>query len=140
MIENPYKDVYLVFALVPLLPAIILFLLGYLRYVKRRDWEKTEAVTVADDKFGLGYPKPIVRYEVNGVVYEQQSGIGQRPHLPGGRRVEVFYNPDNPKEMIINTFMQRGTFLFFVGSIFLIFAIFSFIYMLLMQSFYERIL
>lgn len=140
MIENPYKDVYLVFALIPLLPAIILFLLGYLRYVKRRDWEKTEAVTVADDKFGLGYPKPIVRYEVNGVVYEQQSGIGQRPHLPGGRRVEVFYNPDNPKEMIINTFMQRGTFLFFVGSIFLIFAIFSFIYMLLMQSFYERIL
>lgn len=140
MIENPYKDVYLVFALVPLLPAIILFLLGYLRYVKRRDWEKTEVVTVADDKFGLGYPKPIVRYEIDGVVYEQQSGIGQRPHLPGGRRVEVFYNPDNPKEMIINTFMQRGTFLFFVGSIFLIFAIFSFIYMLLMQSFYERIL
>lgn len=140
MIENPFKDVYLAFALIPLIPAFILFLLGYLRYVKRRDWEKTEAITVADDKFGLGYPKPIVRYEIDGVVYEQQSGIGQRPHLPGGRRVEVFYNPDNPKEMIINTFMQRGTFLFFVGSIFLIFAIFSFIYMLLMQSFYERIL
>ena len=134
MVGNSFKDIYLGFTLIPLLPAIILFLLGYLRYLKRRDWEKEEAVTIADHKFGLGYPKPTVRYEVNGIVYEEQSKIGQKPPLPSGKRVEVFYNPDKPKEMIIDTFIQRGSFLFLVGGVFFFFAMIFLIFGVIMRS------
>lgn len=134
---NPFNGLLLGFTIVPLIPAIILFTLGYLRYFKRRGWERTDAITIADHKFGLGYPKPIVKYEANGTFYETQSSLGQRPHLPGGKKVKVFYNPDNPEEMIIDTFMQRGSFFFLVGSFFLFFSIASIILWLITQSLFR---
>lgn len=137
MIKNSLNGVFLGFIIIPLIPAIILFVIGYLRYFKRRNWKKTNAITIADNKFGFGYPKPIVKYEVDGVMYKQQSGIGQRHQLPSGKQVKVFYNPENPKEIIIDTFIQRGSSFFLVGSIFLLFSIASLFLMLIRQTIFS---
>lgn len=62
---------------------------------------------------------PTVSYQVGDVSYEYTSKIQQSPGLPPGKIVEVFYNPDNPQEAIINTFVQRGSIFKLLGSIFI---------------------
>lgn len=63
---------------------------------------------------------PTVRYTVDGSSYEYTSNIHQSPGIPIGKQVTVLYNPDNPNEAIINTFIQRASIFIVLGSVFLI--------------------
>jgi len=117
-----YKEVFMGFIFIPLIPAFILFLMGILKRSKRKNWKKTDAISIKDSSLGFSFPKPIVEYDVDGVTYREQSNVGQRFHIRPGKKVQVFYNPERPNEMIIDTFIQRGSVYFLIGGVFLFFS------------------
>lgn len=121
------------------LVAIILFTLGIRKRLKVRYWQKASAIVVQQDGWGLGYPKPIVRYEVEGIQYEVQSTLAQKPPLQAGKKVQVYYEPKNPENMVIDTFMQRGSFYILMGFIFLLFFL-SFSIAIFAIDYYLRII
>lgn len=123
-----YKEVFMGFIFIPLIPAFILILMGILKRSKRKNWKKTDAISIENRSVGLGYPKPIVEYEVDGVIYREQSNVGQQFHIRPGKKVQVFYNPERPNEMIIDTFIQRGSIYFLIGGVFLFFSFASTIF------------
>src|SRR5699024_12192808 len=45
--------------------------------------------------------RPTVRYTVNDKEYVFTSLIGQNPKLRKGKKVGVYYNPENPNEAVI---------------------------------------
>ena len=110
----------LIISLSLLLVAMILLTMGIKKRLKVQNWKKINAIAVENSSYGLGYPKPIVRYEVDGVQYEVQSNISQRTPWKDGKQVQVYYNPNNPNEMVIDTFTQRGSIYFLVGSLFFV--------------------
>jgi len=61
---------------------------------------------------------PTFQYEVNGIEYEKTSDIEQDPGFAIGSTVEVLYDPDDPQQAVINSFIQRGTIFSILGKIF----------------------
>lgn len=113
--------------------------MGILKKIKRRDWHKAEAISIEDRSFGLGYPKPIVEYSVDGVIYREQSNVGQKFHIRPGKKLQVFYDPSQPNKMIIDTFIQRGSIYFLIGGAFLFFSFMSTIFYIITIYFYSLI-
>lgn len=66
-----------------------------------------------------GNARPTVRYKVAGEVYEYTSHAGQSPALRIGKKVGVYYNPDDVEKAVIDTFIQRGNIYTIVGFIFI---------------------
>lgn len=90
-------------------------------------WEPTKGVIVptnTDAKIVIGSnharqeDNPTVKYTVNGVTYQSTSQVYQTPRMPIGKQVEERYNPKNPEEVMINTFVQNGTLFKLLGGIF----------------------
>src|SRR5699024_2537265 len=63
--------------------------------------------------------RPTVQYTIDGVEYEHKSKIGQEPGFKPGTMVNIFYNPDDPEQVVIDSFAQRGTVFLVIGSILL---------------------
>lgn len=51
---------------------------------------------------------PVVRFMVDGKTYESTSSVRQNPALRVGKMVGVYYDLDNPDDIIVDTFRQRG--------------------------------
>lgn len=62
--------------------------------------------------------RPTVRFTVDGKTYESTSNIGQNPPVRIGKTVGVYYNPENPDEIVINTLGQRGVPFLILGFVF----------------------
>ncbi len=125
------------FIFIPLIPAFILFLMGILKQLKRKHWIKIEAVSIEERAVGLGYPRPIVEYEIDGIVYREKSNVSQRFYIRPGKKVQIFYNPEEPNKMIIDTFIQRGSIYFLIGGFFMFFSLASAIFYFITTYFYS---
>lgn len=60
-----------------------------------------------------------IRYVVDGERYESYTAVGESKVLRKGRIVGVYYNPENPEEIIVDTFAQRGTPFLLAGYLFI---------------------
>src|SRR5699024_4474831 len=116
---------------------MVFFLIGVLRSRKAKYYERTTGVIVAGAKKRLkklpfmsektvdtlykkrivSEPNPTVSYEVGGQTYTYRSSISQEPAIPIGKEVNVLYNPRNPEEALIDSFVQRGSIFTLVGCI-----------------------
>ncbi|GEN30080.1 hypothetical protein HNQ35_000217 [Cerasibacillus quisquiliarum] len=110
-----------------LLFGIIFFLIGWVRKRKARFWHQTTGIIVKKERsyvINLGKivrgesfketdtpdEKPTVQYNVNGKAYQYTSNITSNSHpLYPGEEVNLLYNPENPNQAMIDTFIYRGT-------------------------------
>lgn len=60
---------------------------------------------------------PTFQYVVDGVEHETTSKIQQTPGFAIGSTVEVLYHPDDPKQAVINSFIQKGSIFNIIGKI-----------------------
>lgn len=96
---------------------------------ERKDWKYTKTGVIAKKSVKSGRSnsdlrRPIVKYLVDGKAYEVTSDIGQNPKLRAGKKVGVYYHPDDPEKMVIDTYIQRGAPYQFLGIIFTGFALY----------------
>jgi len=108
---------------------IIFFTIGQIKYRKTLNWPYTEGEVINEskeisDRGSLFTVKvdddyPTVRYKIGDIEYTYRSNISQKPNLSKGKIVEVFYNPDNPEEAVINTFIQNGSLFRRIGIVLL---------------------
>lgn len=81
-------------------------------YRKRMTWDYTnDAVVSSEMRQNVSFSHnicPTVIYKVEGKTYTFTSSIAQSPPLRPGKKVRVYYNPDNPNEAMIHTYIQRG--------------------------------
>lgn len=124
-----------------LIPAGILLLMGIIfLFIMRKvtkpekHWQLTSGMIVQKEKnltvsignfmnkgkFVSTLPDraPTFQYEVNGVTYEKTSKIEQEPGFAIGSTVEVLYDPNDPQQAVINSFIQKGTIFRILGKIF----------------------
>jgi len=71
---------------------------------------KKEVLSSAPDR------APTFHYEINGVEYETTSKVQQTPGFQIGSTVEILYNPDDPEQAVINSFIQKGTLFNIIGK------------------------
>lgn len=121
----------------------IFFIIGFRRSRLVNRWKKTSGIIVkkeininislskiiSGDSFVSKGPDyhPTVQYTVDGVQHEYTSNVHQQPGIPIGKEVEVRFNPDNPEQAIINTFVQRGSIFTLIGGILLSMSLILFI-------------
>ena len=100
---------------------------------KRKYWHYTKTGVITDKILYTSSKsrtiRPTVKYVVDDKEYQFTSNAGQNPKLRTGKKVGVYYNPENPKEAVIDTFAQRGSIYKLLGNVFLVFGLF-FIYFL----------
>lgn len=112
-----------------LILGIIFFTIGYLKYRKTLVWPYTEGEVINESKevhkvgslisIKVEDDYPTVRYKVDGVEHTYRSNISQKPNLPRGKIVDIFYNPDNPEKALINIPLQNGSFFRLFGILLL---------------------
>ncbi len=123
------------FFLILFLLGIIFMIIGVKRSKKIQNWILTEGEIVKKQKHvnitlssifnknvsGSHLPDkaPTVKFEVDGTTYESTSSIEQTPGFVPGTVVELYYNPQNPEEAIINSFVQKGVIFKVLGWVFM---------------------
>src|SRR5699024_9983412 len=86
--------------------------------------------------FHLDHGKPNIRYYVEGNAYTYTSPIAQNVAMKHGKKVHVLYHPNNPAQVMIDTFIHRDGRRIIGGSItFCILSIPFIIILLKMNSF-----
>lgn len=139
MMDNPLVIVAL--ATIPFfILGIVFLLIGLFRSRKAKKYARTSGVIIKGakkkllklpflseklidtlyDKQIVTETNPTVSYKVDGKTYTSRSTLSQEPPLRIGKKVDVLYNPENPEEALIDTFIQRGSIFTLIGSIFLI--------------------
>lgn len=122
--ENP-KIIILIIICIMLIIGFFILLSGIIRYQKSRKFIRTEGVILVKKGFRLDHGKPNVRYQVDDYTYTYTSRIGQTVAMKHGKKVDVLYDPNDPTEAMIDTFIQRGGRRIIGGSFLIIFAITS---------------
>jgi len=123
-VENP-KIIILIIICIMLIIGFFILLSGIIRYQKSRKFIRTEGVILVKKGFRLDHGKPNVRYQVDDYTYTYTSRIGQTVAMKHGKKVDVLYDPNDPTEAMIDTFIQRGGRRIIGGSFLIIFAITS---------------
>ena len=108
-----------------LIIGFFILLSGIIRYQKSRKFIRTEGIILVKKGFRLDHGKPNVRYQVDDYTYTYTSRIGQTVAMKHGKKVDVLYDPNDPTEAMIDTFIQRGGRRIIGGSFLIIFAIMS---------------
>lgn len=122
--ENP-KIIILIIICIMLIIGFFILLSGIIRYQKSRKFIRTEGIILVKKGFRLDHGKPNVRYQVDDYTYTYTSRIGQTVAMKHGKKVDVLYDPNDPTEAMIDTFIQRGGRRIIGGSFLIIFAITS---------------
>lgn len=65
-------------------------------------------------------PQSTVSYEVEGITYTNKLSISQQPALPFVGEVGVLYDPYQPEQAFIDTFIQWESVFTLIGSILII--------------------
>lgn len=110
--------------LVTLTVGLILFIGGiykYYRYVNMKEFpyvigtmDSYENILTYNDN---NVKKPIITYTINDVTY-RKNGTG---NFEFGKRIKVYYDPDNPKNAILEN--DTGVVSIIVGLLFLILSV-----------------
>src|SRR5699024_4279358 len=107
--------------------AALLFNLHRKSFKKIKNWHYTKTGVITDkimySSSKSDAVRPTVRYTVNDKEYVFTSLIGQNPKLRTGKKVGVYYNPENPNEAVIDTFAQRGSIYKLLANVFLVFGL-----------------
>lgn len=90
------------------LVGLIILLFGVIRYSSTKGYKRIEGIMLIKKGFRIDHGKPNVRYEVEGYTYTYTSPIGQSFGIRHGKKVPVLYDPNNPANAVIDTFIQRG--------------------------------
>ena len=122
--ENPKIIAFTIVCLILIIGLLILFS-GIIRYKKSLKFIRTEGVIFIKKGFRLDHGKPNVKYRVGDQTYTYTSPIGQNVAMKHGKKVQVLYHPNDPTEVIIDTFIQRGGRRILGGSILITFCILS---------------
>lgn len=85
-----------------------ILLSGIMRQRKSRNFLRTEGTILVKKGFRLDHGKPNVRYRVGDHTYTYTSPIGQNVAMKHGEKIDVLYHPNDPTQVMINTFIQRG--------------------------------
>ena len=117
-----------------MLGSVFLFL-GLSRSRRTKKWNRTSGIVIKKEKnihitLGKIFNKesllsngpdasPTFQYQVNGNEYEKTSSIQQKPGFNPGTIVDVLYDPNDPKQAIIDSFVQRGSIFTLLGWIFI---------------------
>jgi len=112
---------------------IVFFIIGLKIKRRTRNWTHSTGVIVQKEKHiiinlrtllsGEGFEskvpdsRPTVQYEIDGTQYEYTSKIGQTPGFMPDTIVDIMYNPENPEEVVIDSFVQRGAVFLLIGWI-----------------------
>ena len=115
----------------------ILLLSGIIRYRKPKGFHQAEGTLQTKKGFRLDHGKPRVIYEVDGTSYMYDSHIGQRSGLRSGKKVVVLYDPENPKEVYIDNFIQRGGRRIVFGIVMTFASIGSIPFFIFLQSYHQ---
>lgn len=105
--ESP-KIIALIIICITLIIGFFILLSGIMRHRKSRNYIKTEGIILIKKGFRLDHGKPNVRYHVGDHTYTYTSPIGQNVAMKHGEKVYVLYHPNDPTQVIIDTFIQRG--------------------------------
>ena len=71
-----------------------------------------------------GTVAPVVRYEVDGISFEFQSGVASSPPVHAvGEKVTVLYQPDQPHQGNIKSFMDQWFLPFIFGGLGTLFVV-----------------
>lgn len=99
--------------------AIMLSIITYL-FISHQNFLKT-AVSVPG--VVVSSPsQPVIDYEYNGEMYSYYSAVTSNPpSYEMGEQVEVFVNPNNPNDVIVNTFTERWFVITLIGGMGLLF-------------------
>lgn len=117
---------------------VAFFLIGFSTSSRSKSWHKTTGTITNEKSIFKNIPSryPSAKYIVSGVEYTHTSNMRQSPGIPNGKQVEILYNPDNPSNARINTFVQNGTFFKIFGIVFfiigfLVLSLLLFLYLIL---------
>jgi|SRR5699024_2160209 len=102
----------------------ILLVIGL--YLKRRKstWSRVKGEIVEPrPEWETSDTKPIVKYYVEEMEYTIESKRKKQHSLQEGEKVTVYYHPNNPKQMMTNTFFQNEKFYFIIGCLLIVAAI-----------------
>lgn len=128
------------YLLAPAIIALAFFLLGsiftgiglFLK-LRTKNWNETEGEIIKKGRFFPSLPDrtPSFRYTANdGETYEKTSRISQSPGISIGKKVTVFYHPEDPRKGALNTFVQNGTLFIIIGGFFLVVSLPPFMFLL----------
>lgn len=118
------RVIFFIVTAMAILMGLFLIRSGVKRTRKMKSWNRVSGV-VTDKRIFTekGNARPTVSYTIDDQTYEHTSAIGQNPPLRSGKEVDIYYDPDDPEKVIIDTFMQRGGFMKLAGSFFLGFGL-----------------
>jgi hypothetical protein len=107
--------------------------LFYINHVATGDYVKIKGEVIRN-QFSDGMARPVIQYQWYGEskVYADNT-YSNPPAYKRGDVVEIFVNPNNPDDVVINTFLSRylamtivgGLGLFFLGFLILFHFVFS---------------
>lgn len=104
--------------------AIVFFAIAYFRTNSMKNWTRTTGLVVNRKTGGVtGIPAlyPTFRwYDSEGTVHQHTSSMKQSLAPAPGRPVPVRYNPQNPGQAIMDTFVQSGRAFWFIGAFWLV--------------------
>jgi len=116
---------------------------GLIRLKKRmsreiKDWHYTKGVIVRNKV--VKRPRrhtafPTVQYVVEEKTYEYTSDLAQNPWLRKGKKVGVYYDPNDCGRARIDTFTQRGDMYTFLGSVLIGFGL---VFLYVLYSYYSK--
>ena|SRR5690625_952121 len=107
IVESPKIIAFIILCII-LIIGIIILLSGIIRHQKSRKFIRTEGVIMVKKGVRLDHGKPNVRYQVGDYTYTYTSPIGQNVAMKHGKKVDVLYHPNDPTQVMIDTFIQRG--------------------------------
>lgn len=100
--------ILIIIGIIVCITGITLLAIGLQRNKKASTFKRIEGINIVRKGFSLDHGKPIAEYEVEGETYKHISTIGQQVLKRHGEKLYIRYNPDNPKEAIIDNFVRRG--------------------------------
>lgn len=118
---------------ISIVPSIVLFIL-YFRRKQRINLMSIVEAEIVDLKYAGSSARPIVRYKVGMKEYEVTSKIAQTPHPRIGKKINVYYDPFQPEKMIIDSFLQRGTFLLLLALFFFAMGVIPIVFIIILSK------
>lgn len=132
--------VYSCMIIVLFIGGIITLSFGIRRYRMPRNFKKAEGIIQTKKGFRLDHGKPRVIYEVDGTSYMYDSRIGQQSGLQNGKKVVILYNPNNPEDVHIDNFVQRGGRNIIFGIVMIFASVFFLPIFILAELFYKGLM
>jgi hypothetical protein len=128
--SKPAKNVEKIVASVFLVTGILMLFIAVFIFMKNEEFISRgitgRAVVISNPA------KPVFEYEYQGVTHQYQTNTESNPPSYAiGEEVDIFIDPDNPDNILVDTFLDRWLAILIVGSlgaVFFLAGLFTFFY------------